>query len=33
VVRAPIAPADMASRADNPTEFMAWLRARTLGEL
>jgi putative hemolysin len=31
-VRAPIPPAEWRVRAKNPTEFMAWLRARTLGE-
>lgn len=32
VVRAPIPPSEWRGRAGNPTEFMAWLRARTLGE-
>lgn len=32
-VRAPIPPAEWRRHAANPTEFMAWLRARTLGEL
>jgi putative hemolysin len=29
-IRQPIGPADWAPRAENATEFMAWLRARTL---
>jgi putative hemolysin len=32
-VRVPIPPAEWRRHAANPTEFMAWLRARTLGEL
>lgn len=32
-VRAPIPPAEWRPRAANPTAFMEWLRARTLGEV
>jgi len=32
IVRPPLSQEDMAERLQTPTEFMAWLRARTLGE-